>query len=85
MKGYKAEEIIGINFARRAHDRNFHHGHSQKLLGNVATLARTLLEACLRPDTDLLLPDVDATSEQGLFFVVMYTHAQGVEVIGRHI
>jgi signal transduction histidine kinase len=48
-------------------------------------LARTLLQQCLRPDTDLLLPNLNAASEHRFFYVVAYTQQQGAEVIGARI
>jgi signal transduction histidine kinase len=51
----------------------------------ILSLARTLLQQCLRPDTDLLLPTMEATSEHKLFFVIAYTHEQGAEVIEKRI
>jgi signal transduction histidine kinase len=51
----------------------------------ILTLARSLLQQCLRPDTDLLLPNLDAASEHKLFFVIAYTQQQGAEVIERRI
>jgi signal transduction histidine kinase len=51
----------------------------------ILSLARSLLQQCLRPDTDLLLPNLDETSEHKLFFVIAYTQEQGAEVIGRRI
>jgi signal transduction histidine kinase len=58
---------------------------SQKVPSEIMSLARTLLRQCLRPDTDLLLPNLDATSEHKLFFVIAYTQEQGAEVIGKRI
>jgi signal transduction histidine kinase len=51
----------------------------------ILSMARTLLQQCLRPDTDLLLPTLASTSEHKLFFVVAYTHEKGAEVIGSRI
>jgi signal transduction histidine kinase len=51
----------------------------------ILSMARTLLQQCLRPDTDLLLPTLASTSEHKLFFVVAYTHEQGAKVIGSRI
>jgi signal transduction histidine kinase len=47
--------------------------------------ARKLLQQCLRPDTDVLLPKTVAASERILFFVVGYTSEHGAEVIGDRI
>jgi signal transduction histidine kinase len=51
----------------------------------ILSLARTLLQQCLRPDTDLLLPNLDAMSDHKLFCVIAYTQEQGLDVIGRRI
>jgi signal transduction histidine kinase len=48
-------------------------------------VARTVLQQCLRPDTDILLPKIDPTSEHNLFFVVAYTEERGAEIIGRRM
>jgi signal transduction histidine kinase len=58
---------------------------SQTVPSEILSLARTLLQQCLRPDTDLLLPNLDATNEHKLFFVIAYTQEQGAEVIGKRI
>jgi signal transduction histidine kinase len=51
----------------------------------IFSMARTLLQQCLRPDTDLLLPNLASTSEHKLFVVVAYTQEQGAEIIGNRI
>ena len=48
-------------------------------------LARSILQQCLRPDTDVLLPNIGPDCDHKLFFVVAYTQAQGAEIIGRRI
>jgi signal transduction histidine kinase len=58
---------------------------SQTVPNEILTLARCLLQQCLRPDTDLLLPNLDVTSVHRLFFVIAYTQEQGAEVIGQRI
>jgi signal transduction histidine kinase len=58
---------------------------SQTVPSAILSMARNLLQQCLRPDTDLLLPTLASTSEHKLFFVVAYTHEQGAEVIGNRI
>jgi signal transduction histidine kinase len=57
----------------------------QTVPSGILSMARTLLQQCLRPDTDLLLPTLASTSEHKLFFVVAYTHEQGAEAIGSRI
>jgi len=58
---------------------------SQAVPSEILSLARSLLQQCLRPDTDLLLPNLDAASEHMLFYVIAYTQQQGAEVIERRI
>jgi signal transduction histidine kinase len=59
--------------------------NSKTVPSEILSLARSLLQQCLRPDTDLLLPNLDAASEHKFFFVIAYTQEQGAEVIGRRI
>jgi signal transduction histidine kinase len=47
--------------------------------------ARTVLQQCLRPDTDALLPNMGSASEHKLFFVMASTQQQGAEIIGKRI
>ena len=58
---------------------------SKAVPSEILRVARTLLQQCLRPDTDVLLPNQDSASEHKLFFVVAFTQEQGAEVIGRRI
>ncbi len=51
----------------------------------MSHVARRLLQQCLRPDTDVLLPNMDSASVRELFFAVVYTHEQGAEVISTRI
>jgi signal transduction histidine kinase len=51
----------------------------------MSHLARRLLQQCLRPDTDVLLPDMDTVSVRDLFFAVVYTQEHGAEVISKRI
>ena len=48
-------------------------------------LARRVLQQCLRPDTDVLLPNMDSVSVGELFFAVVYTQELGAEVISKRI
>ena len=59
--------------------------NSKTVPSETLSLARSLLQQCLRPDTDLLLPNLDAASEHKFFFVIANTQEQGAEVIGRRI
>jgi signal transduction histidine kinase len=47
--------------------------------------ARTVLQQCLRPDTDALLPNMGPASEHKLFFVMASTQQEGAEIIGKRI
>jgi signal transduction histidine kinase len=51
----------------------------------MSHLARRLLQQCLRPDTDVLLPNMDSTSVREIFFAVVYTQEHGAEVITKRI
>jgi hypothetical protein len=51
----------------------------------ISDVARAVLQQCLRPDTDVLLPNIGSASEHKLFFVMAYTQEQGAEIIGRRI
>jgi signal transduction histidine kinase len=51
----------------------------------ILDVTRKLLQQCLRPNTDLLLPNLGATSNRKIFFVVAYTQEHGAEIIGRRI
>jgi signal transduction histidine kinase len=46
--------------------------------------ARTVLQQCLRPDEDALLPNMNG-SEHKLFFAMAYTQEQGAAIIGERI
>jgi signal transduction histidine kinase len=48
-------------------------------------LARKLLERCLRPDVDVLLPSMASATESERFFVVGYSLEEGAEVISNRI
>jgi len=51
----------------------------------MSHLARRLLQQCLRPDTDVLLPNMDSVNARELFFAVVYTQELGAEVIRNRI
>jgi hypothetical protein len=51
----------------------------------MSNLARRLLQQCLRPDTDVLLPNMESASIRDLFFAVVYTQLHGAEVLGERI
>jgi signal transduction histidine kinase len=51
----------------------------------IRDVARSVLQQCLRPDTDVLLPNIGPDCDHKLFFVVAYTQPQGAEIIGSRI
>jgi hypothetical protein len=51
----------------------------------MAYLVRRLLQQCLRPDTDALLPKMDLASVREIFFLVACTQKHGPDVIGKRI
>jgi signal transduction histidine kinase len=51
----------------------------------MSHLLRRLLQQCLRPDTDVLLPNMDSVGVSELFFAVVYTQQHGAEVISERI
>jgi hypothetical protein len=51
----------------------------------MSIVARTLLQQCLRPDTDVLLPNMNSASVRELFFVVACTQEHGAKVINERI
>ena len=52
--------------------------------GEILAATRRVLQQCLRPDTDLLLPNLGPASSHR-FFVLAYTQEQGAEIISRRI
>jgi anti-sigma regulatory factor (Ser/Thr protein kinase) len=58
---------------------------SQDVRKEMSHLARRLLQQCLRPDTDVLLPNMDSVNARELFFAVVYTQELGAEVIRNRI
>jgi signal transduction histidine kinase len=51
----------------------------------ILDVARSVLQQCLRPDTDVLLPNIGPDCDHKLFFVVAYTQPPGAEIIGSRI
>jgi hypothetical protein len=51
----------------------------------ILDVARSVLQQCLRPDTDVLLPNMGVGSGHKLFFVIAYTQPPGAEIIGSRI
>ena len=58
---------------------------SPEVRKEMSHLARRLLQQCLRPDTDVLLPNMDSVSVREFFFAVVYTQELGAEVISKRI
>ena len=46
---------------------------------------RGVLKDCLRPDKDVLLPDLGPGGEHGLFFAIASTQEHGAEIISKRI
>jgi hypothetical protein len=51
----------------------------------MANVTRTVLQQCLRPDKDVLLPNMDSGSVRDFFFIVAYTQQHGAEIISERI
>ncbi len=51
----------------------------------ILDVARSVLQQCIRPDTDVLLPDMGVDSGHKLFFMVAYTQPPGAEIIASRI
>jgi signal transduction histidine kinase len=58
---------------------------SPELRKEMSDLVRLLLQQCLRPDTDVLLPNMDVLSARELFFIVVRTQEYGAEIISERI
>ncbi|HXP09245.1 MAG TPA: hypothetical protein VN828_12150, partial [Acidobacteriaceae bacterium] len=58
---------------------------SPELPSRVLTAVRGVLKDCLRPDKDVLLPDLGSGGEHGLFFAIASTQEQGAEIISKRI
>jgi len=58
---------------------------SLEVPGRVLDAVREVLKACLRPDKDVLLPDLGRDGEHELFFVIAPAQGQGAEIIGKRI
>jgi signal transduction histidine kinase len=89
MREKKPGEAIAM-LAVEIHSRNEASGSiepdgSGDVPMEILDVTRKLLKQCLRPDTDLLLPNLGATSNHAIFFVVAYTQEQGAEIIGKRI
>jgi signal transduction histidine kinase len=51
----------------------------------MSNVARTLLQRCLLPDLDVVLPKMNSGDAQELFFVVACTNRQGAEVMSKRV
>ncbi len=58
---------------------------SLELPGRILAAVREVLKDCLRPDKDVLLPDLGPGGEHGLFFAIASTQAHGAEIISKRI
>jgi sigma-B regulation protein RsbU (phosphoserine phosphatase) len=58
---------------------------SPEIRKELSYLARRLLQQCLRPDTDVLLPNMDSMCVRELLFAVVYTQEHGAEVIKKRV
>jgi hypothetical protein len=83
MQDQKPGEAIAM-LAVEIHARIETNG-SEHVPFEILDVTRKLLQQCLRPNTDLLLPNLGATSNHKIFFVVAYTQEQGAEIISRRI
>jgi signal transduction histidine kinase len=58
---------------------------SLEVPSRILNAVRGVLKECLRPDKDVLLPDLTPGDERGLFFAIASTQGHGAEIIGRRI
>jgi signal transduction histidine kinase len=58
---------------------------SLEVPSRILNAVRGVLKECLRPDKDVLLPDLRPEGERGLFFAIVSTQGQGPEIIGKRI
>jgi signal transduction histidine kinase len=58
---------------------------SLELPSRILAAVRGVLKDCLRPDKDVLLPDLGPGGEHGLFFAIASTQEQGAEIISKRI
>jgi len=59
--------------------------HSPDARIEMCNVARTLLQRCLLPDLDVVLPKMDLGDAQELFFAVACTNKHGTEVMSRRV
>jgi len=58
---------------------------SPEVPSRVLDAVRAVLKQCLRPDKDVLLPDLGPGGEYGLFFAIASTQEHGAEIISKRI
>jgi signal transduction histidine kinase len=58
---------------------------SPEVPSRILEVVRGVLKQCLRPDKDVLLPDLGPGGGQGLFFAIASTQEHGAEIIGKRI
>jgi len=58
---------------------------SLELPSRILAAVRGVLKDCLRPDKDVLLPDLGPGGEHGLFFAIASTQEHGAEIISKRI
>src|SRR5260370_42376265 len=51
----------------------------------MCNVARALLQLCLLPDLDVVLPKMDLGDAQELFFAVAWENKHGAEVMSRRV
>jgi signal transduction histidine kinase len=61
------------------------HGSSQTVMNEMMGGARGVLQGCLRIESDLILPNLDATTESKFFVIIATTKKLGAEVIAKRI
>ena len=58
---------------------------SLEVPSRVLDAVRGVLKECLRPDKDVLLPDLGPGGDHGLLFAIASTQQHGAEIIGKRI
>jgi signal transduction histidine kinase len=58
---------------------------SLEVPGRILDAVRGVLKGCLRPDKDVLLPDLGPGGEHALFFAIASTQEHGAEIISKRI
>jgi signal transduction histidine kinase len=58
---------------------------SLEVPSRILDAVRGVLKECLRPDKDVLLPDLGPDGDHGLLFAIASTQQQGAEIIGKRV